>query len=316
MIKNQNLLLWTTIVALCLANVSNSNANMPLNFESILTKKNNLKVSLFTTYENSLSEVNVTSKIYELSLTDGTKIKIPSQSDTFKINRDYFLTNIGAKYGISNNFDFGLGIKQAFSLERVFSSNYNKSDNTSYLKNIYINSNYQIFKKYKWLAESSLYSNLNIYDTTPGYKKDLLSQLTLGIVTLTVNDPIAISLSSEYNLNFARKDLSNNTIKNGDIISLTPSLIFVANDEISIHSSIGFNIKRSSYINEKLITPIQTSTTLSFGIAYKITERLKLEALLSKDMVSKSSSIFTIGITSEIGKLPQTVTERIKQLSN
>lgn len=293
--------------------INSSLAFNGLDIENFITPKNNVRLSISSTYSNATNVETISTGHSELIIGDNQTLQVSHPIKTFYINTDSFNTGLSLKYGVTNKLDFGIAGLYLKHTARINSENtfFNKSND--YLKKVELNAKYQIIDSNDILPDTIIFSNLYLFDNEPRLKSFLIPSFSSGITTYTITDPILISLTAEYLHMRDRIGINNEKFNFGDLISITPSISFIANNQITLNGAINFQLKRQDYINDKIVHSIRSSTNLIFGVNYQINERNYLNSSIKTNISGLRESNFTLELISKIGKLPPTVSEIFKQ---
>ncbi len=263
----------------------------PIKVDEILTEKNKLKSAISILYANINRKNNkIVPVTYQTS--NGNFINIPTYVGSENTNQDFVNYGFNLKYGISKNLEI-------FSNVNFFTSNIRSSGSTFTNKkengfsNLNLGFTYQIKQENDTpsfliggstnLIEKISFNNQSINNA------NFKSYAFFAASYYTV-DPIVFLFNIKYKLNLKN---TNNTqsIQNGNILILSPNIIFAINPYTSINWGFNYYFKNKDKVNNKIISNQESSIGYKFGISYEVDSKRYLNFnILKKDTNDYSSN--------------------------
>lgn len=243
----------------------NSLAELPLTVENVITDKGKFKLDLAISYSNlELQGVQASDGI--LIQTGPTSfVSVPSKVGQTQANSDVIVISLGARYGLSDNFETYVRTDYLNSNNRVTDLSGSSSANDSKLADVWAGFNYQLSKDNNTPAllvsiEAALYEN---------YASDnaQFKSQQIGITTYRAIDPIVLSLTSGYRFSQTRKD-GDIDYKPGNFLFISPSVGFAVNDVITLTTGFQWMNKQADKFNNISQGVRSTSTDLILGMGY------------------------------------------------
>lgn len=140
------------------------------------------------------------------------------------------------------------------------------------------------------------------------------SSALIGGTVYTVNDPIVLSLTGNYQYNAKRDILTQNkTVDIGDVLSVNGSVGFAVNPDITLNTGVGWQLRQADKINGTNLGVKQTQTNLNLGLAYALSQRGNITANVRANISGDGGSTFSVGLTTKLGELPLPLSERYRK---
>jgi len=260
-----------------------------LKIEDVLTEKNKIKSTLSVSYSNIHRKNN---KIIPITYqtTNGDFVSIPTYMGISNTNQDFINYGINVRYGINKDLE-------VFSNLNLFTSNTRSSDSSftndssSGFNNLSFGLNYQI-KQEDETPSIIIGANTNLIERTifmNGSKDSSFKSFSLFATSYSSVDPIIFLLDTRYRVNL-KKENNSQTIENGDIITFSPSIIFVVNPYISLNWGIDYNFKNKDKMNGMTVSNSESSIGYRFGVNYELNSKKYLNINISKKDTNDYSS--------------------------
>lgn len=277
-------------------------AELPLTIEDLTADKNRFKLNTSLSYYNQNNS----------SVSQNAKGKLVHNL----ANNDSLFANIGLKYGLTDKLDIGVSVSGYHSNQRSSTLGSVQNSKDTGFQGVNLSSQYQLTSQHEKFPDSLVFVDVSAYDKGSVLEPDYLSAITLGGSIYKVNDPIALSLNASYQYNHER-DIKNTTatIDIGDVISLSGSVGFAVNPDITLTSGVSWQSRQPNRIVEldREMGGRHTQTSLNFGMAYAVSERSNFIANVATDISGASGSILSFGLTTKLGKLAPPLSQKYRQ---
>ncbi len=293
-------------ILVCLSIVvmaSNTYADLPLTVEDLTADKNRFKL------ETNLNYFNKSDTGY---YQDNTNNIVKTDN-----NLDNIFASIGLKYGVTDRLELGTRISGYKNNQRTTNSLGQSITNTdSGLSGINLKSQYQLTNQHDTLPDSLIFADISAYNKNSWLEPAYASSVTVGGNIYKINDPIALSLNGSYQYNGERKTkTTNSAIDIGDVTSLSASMSFAVNPDISLLSGVGWQSRQANraVATDTKIGHHKTKTNLNFGVAYAVSERNTLVANINKDISGNTGSVLGLKLTTKLGKLKPPLSDQYRE---
>lgn len=252
-----------------------SYADLPLTVENIIAEQGKTTLELGLTYgNNKISDTTVGGYI-PVQISDTSFVNVPTLVNNEKIQNEFLIASIGAKYGVIKNLDISLRSNLLYKSNRYLSKEIQEaSTSDTDLADISLGANYQ------FLQDAEYPALVGFIETTAlekgEHKNSYFSNWTLGLTSYRSYDPIVLSLTSGYKYSEKRKIDQNKDYKPGDLFFLNPQIAFAANDRISLIGGFNFKFSGDQKINNLIIEKKRNSLDYSFGMGYGLSDQSNL----------------------------------------
>lgn len=293
-------------------------ADLPLKVEDLITDKKRFKFTANFAYQNQYKTTTSQQSYTALPLANGTVLQVPRPIRIIKNNNDTLQANVGIKYGVTNSLEVGINNTGYHNEQRSFDNlNINTSNRYSQWQSLGFDTQYQLTKNHTSFADSVLFAKTTLYDTSKNLLPKYFSNATFGIIALTVNDPIALSTTASYTYNAPRYlSKQKQHIHIGDTVTLAGMVGFSVNPDITLNTTVNWQAQWESTIKNKKVNSFTTSTNLGLGMAYAVTQRTNITANIQANISGNNGSQLSFGITSKLGKLPESISQKYRQAKN
>ena len=252
------LFVFASLVPLC------ARADLPLSLEGVMTDKGKLKLDASVTYINSESSRSELAAPVYIQTGAASFIPVPTEIQENGSNSDMLVGTLGLRYGLTGNTDiYGSG---------------------SYL-----------WRENRQFNGESGFLESTVYEKSQGKASSGKSWL-IGATTYKAIDPVVLSPTAAYRLNGSKTLSSNTKYKAGNYWMLNPSILFAANDRISLTGGIQWLGKQPDRIDGKKETARNTSTYAHFGAGFGFSKATALNASVRFNISGQTSSELKLGI--------------------
>ena len=281
------LFVFASLVPLC------TRADLPLSLEGVMTDKGKLKLDASVTYINSESSRSELAAPVYIQTGAASFIPVPTEIQENGSNSDMLVGTLGLRYGLTGNTDiYGSG-SYLWRENRQFNGESSKTrDNPLPDGSLGIS---QTFLKDDKNPALIGFLESTVYEKSQGKASSGKSWL-IGATTYKAIDPVVLSLTAAYRLNGSKTLSSNTKYKAGNYWMLNPSILFAANDRISLTGGIQWLGKQPDRIDGKKETARNTSTYAHFGAGFGFSKATALNASVRFNISGQTSSELKLGI--------------------
>lgn len=289
-------------------------ADLSLTIEDLTADKNKFKLTSNLSYFNQ-SQRNLTEQGYSVvDLGNGRTITLPNPSSEGLSNTDNLIGTLGLGYGMTDGWEIGTKTNVIYRQLRQTSSGENNQISNAQLQDILLTTQYQLIDKHENLPNSLIFSEISLYDKADGLEPKSLSSVLIGGTVYTINDPIVLSLTGSYQYNSKRDILNQNqAIDIGDILSMNGTVGFAVNPDITLNAGVGWQYRQADKTYGNTLGINQTQTNLNLGMAYALSARNNLIVNVRTSISGDEGSVFSLGFTTKLGKLPPPPSERYRK---
>lgn len=262
----------------------------PVKVDEIITEQNKIKAGISISYANINKKENVIVPI-SYHTEHGDHVNIPTYLGNSSTNQDYVNYGIQLKYGINKDLEL-------FTNTNFYTNNIRTTDTT------FSNDNNQGFNN----LNIGLVYKVKKEDDTPslliGGSVDLLERVifsdnqkddfslktySLFATSYYTVDPIVFLLNANHRFSL-KKEFENQSIQNGNIFSLSPSIVFAVNPYTSLSWGISYEYKMKDKINNQVVSNNQSSISYRFGVSYELNSKNLLNFSTSKKDTNEYSN--------------------------
>ncbi len=243
-----------------------------IKIDEILTEKNHIKFDFTILYANIKKKEKVLAPITYQTL-NGDYVNIPTYIGNSKTNQDYINYGFSFKYGFSKKLEL-------FSNINFYSSDTHISDSSFYTKhkkgfnNLNIGFTYEI-KKEDEKPSILIGTSIDLIERAKfsNYKKDLsFKSYSIFATSYYTVDPIVFLINTNYRIH-KTKSYKNESINNGNIFILAPSIYFAVNPYTSINWGFKYEYKAKDKLNNEVVSNSGSNISYIFGINYEISSK-------------------------------------------
>jgi len=258
--------------------------------DEIITGKSNVRTAFSISYAN-INRKN--DKIIPISYqtSNGDFVSIPTYVGSSNTNQDFISYGFNLRYGIKKDLEI-------YSNTNFFSSNTRSSDTTFSKKssngfnNINLGLSYQIKHEDDTPSllvstSTSLTERVNFMDNSTEYFS--FKNYSISVISYYSTDPIVFLINARYRFSLGKKN-KNESIKNGNIFTLSPSVIFAANPYTSLSWGIDYQFKNKDKFNNEIVSNSESSIGYRFGVSYELSLKKYLNIDVSKRDTNDYSS--------------------------
>lgn len=271
---------------------------------------NNIKLTNKLSYHNQ-NQKSPTQEFVLLDMENGKTFSMPVLIGEHNTNSDTLIASIGIDYAVNDKLDIGATADFSYHEHRT---NLPTRSSHKQFNDISINTQYQLFDNHKTLPNLNIYSDVSLYDNSNNFKQNWFTSGLIGINTHMVNDPIMISGTASYQIRPTRTSKMGNKIDLGESLALGAMVGFSVNPEISLNAGINWRMTKPQKHNGQIADAYHTQTSLNLGMSYALNVKSNINANIRTNISGQGGSSFSLGITTQLGKLPPSLTEAYRQL--
>lgn len=262
----------------------------PLKIDEILVEQNKVQAGISISYANINKKANVIVPI-SYHTEHGDHVNIPTYLGNSSTNQDYVNYGIKLKYGL--NKDLELFTNTNFYTNNIRTTDTSFSnDNNQGFNNLNLGLVYKV-KKENDTPSLFIGGSVDLLErvTFSDNQKDDFSLKTYSLFATSYYtvDPIVFLLNANYRFSL-KKEFENQSIKNGNIFSFSPSIVFAVNPYTSLSWGISYEYKTKDKINNKVVSNSQSSISYNFGVNYELNSKNILNFSTSKKDTNEYSS--------------------------
>lgn len=249
--------------------VSPSYADLPLTVENLLSDKGKSRFEFSVNYVNSERRGIGLADPISIQTSDATFINIPATIGENSTNTDVLVFSTGVRYGLTAKDEIygrASGLVVDSRSESVTGETFKDSDTR--LSDVWIGINHKFrddVDKPALFAFGEVQIAENQSDGSTEYGKSFL----VGLTTYQTYDPIVLSLTGSYQHNLKTGD-NGNSYKQGNSISLSPSVGFAVNDKVTLTGGVNWRMQQASEYDGKTEGIRRTTTSLNLGLGYAL----------------------------------------------
>jgi long-subunit fatty acid transport protein len=289
-----------TLVSISLSVYGEESSFSSISIENL--KKDQISYGLVMNYTNI--ETNATKLIDTPIVVDGRVIFVPVIGSA---NIDALTVSPSISYGLSKDTSITGTIDYVKNNRRTLNPKQDETD--SYVNSAFFSIERNLCSDLEQINNElcnngfHLMGNVGIsiaqarnLDGKNNVKFDFGKNFNLGLSLQKKIDPLILGLAINYGLTSERK-INDVNYNPPDIISISPSVVFLVNERISLNSSFGWIRKDISKINgsESDNEIVKTQTNLRFGLDWKLTKNLNFETGVSSKISGNSQAQITLG---------------------
>lgn len=88
---------------------------------------------------------------------------------------------------------------------------------------------------------------------------------------------------------------------------------FAVNPDITLNAGVGWQYRQADKTHGNMLGINQTQTNLNLGMAYALSARNNLVVNVRTNISGDEGSVFSLGLTTKLGKLPPPPSERYRK---
>lgn len=260
-------------------------------------------------YHNN-SQKSPTQQFVWLDMGNGRTLPMPVLIGEQIANNDTLIGSIGADYQFNDKLDIGANVDFIYYENRT---DLPSRVSHKYLSDIGVNAQYKLFENHSKLPNINIYGDISLYDNANNLNSKWLSSGLIGINSYIINEPITISGTASYQTRQPRITKMGDTVEFGDSVSLGGTVGFLVNPEISLNTGLSWQLTKPQKQNGQRIDTYRTQTNLSLGLTYAMSAKSNVSANIRTNISGQSGSSFSLGITTNLGKLPPSLSDQYRQ---
>ncbi|MDO4896033.1 MAG: hypothetical protein Q3971_01615 [Moraxella sp.] len=289
-----------------------AHADLPLTVDDLLADKKRFRLDTDVSYYNHHKSSSTTQGFDVVDLGNGRTAYLPSIGES-NTNTDSIIMGLGLRYGVSDKLEIGVKGNGIYRNARHQNGSELTSNKDTYLQDISLSTQYQTTKNHAKLPDSLIFGELSVHDNTQGLKHESGTSALVGFTTYTVNDPIVLSLTGAYQYRAKRETNAGNRMDLGDTATLSGSVGFAVNPDITLTGGVGVRHKWADKNELGRLENNSTQTTLNLGLAYALNARSNLTANVRTPISGDGGSTLSVGLTTKLGALPPPLSQKYRQ---
>lgn len=248
-----------------------------------------------------------------VDLDAGRTIAIPLPSTEGQSNTDTLVIAPTLRYGLSSKLEVSIRGSGTLQQLRTQQGQQTNSNTDTRWNDLWFGTQYQIFNNHPDYPNLLAFAELAALQRGENLDTAYAESGLFGITTYTINDPLVFSLTNSYQFSGTRKFTDGRTLKQGDVWSLSGSIGFAVNPEVTLTSGAAWRQQQSEQLNGQSSGMRRTQTSASLGFAYAVSERSNLSFNLSNPISGNSGSTLSLQMTRKLGTLPDSRVSAIRE---
>lgn len=245
--------------------VSAAHADIPLKVEEILTDQGRYRLELTGTYSNSDQMGLFVGEPLLIQTGPTSFVVIPTQIGQIQNNTDTLVGSLGLRYGVTSKTEITSRVSYLFTEGRQVSGMGFSSQSDSYLADAWVGISHQ-FKGDDQTPAILGFGELALYENR-GLDSSNLKSTLIGLTAYKAIDPVVFAITAAYRASASRNEGGAN-IKPGAIWTISPTVVFAANDRVSLSTGFQWTAKQADSINGQALFARRTQTSLVLGVGY------------------------------------------------
>lgn len=264
-------ILWRFVLCCQLIGTSlgTANADIPLTVEDILTDQGRYRFELSGTYSNSDQTGLFAGEPLLLQTGPTSFVLIPTQIGQVQNNADTLVGSLGLRYGLSARTEVTSRVSYLFTESRQMSGMGFNSQSDAYVADAWLGVSHQ-FKVDDATPAILGFGELALYENRGSDSSNLKSTL-IGLTAYKAIDPVVLAITAAYRAS-ASRDENGANVKPGTIWTLSPTVIFAANDRVSLNTGFQWTARLADSVNGQSQFARRTQTSLVLGVGYGLQE--------------------------------------------
>ncbi len=280
------------IASLLLSLIANAKA---VKVDEVLTDAHKFKLEFGLNYSNIQSQTGLFS-IQNIQTNNGDFITLPIYLGDKKSIQDYVNYSFTLRYGLTKKVELFSSLNFYSSTTSTTIENSFSSTTSHGFNSLNIGATYQV-KEEDTKPSLLIGFSIPVIEKTKfndkSYTNNFKSLRVYATSYYTV-DPVVFLLNSSYTLNFSKK-LGDNSLKSGNIFTISPQVYFAVNPYTSLHWGVRYTHKSKTKLDGKTIEDSSSWVTFIVGASYELSNSvlLNIDAEYSKTSTHTRSSIAT-----------------------
>ena len=257
-----------------------------------------------------------------VDLDAGRTIAIPLPTTQGESNTDTLVVAPALRYGVTSKLETSLRGSGTLQQSRFQSSaqlsasgqqaGFSSQTETAW-NDLWLGSQYQIFNNHAKYPNLLAFADLAVLQRGEGFKPAYAQAGLVGLTTYTVNDPLVFSLTSSYQVSGSRQFDDGRTLQQGDVSSLSGSLGFAVNPEVTLTSGLSWRQQQAERLDGTTVSLRRTQTSASVGFAYAVSERSNLSVNVTNPISGEGGSTLSLQVNRKLGVLPDSRVSAIRE---
>ncbi len=257
-----------------------------------------------------------------VDLDAGRTIAIPLPTTQGESNTDTLVVAPALRYGVTSKLETSLRGSGTLQQSRFQSSaqlsasgqqaGFSSQTETAW-NDLWLGSQYQIFNNHAKYPNLLAFADLAVLQRGEGFKPAYAQSGLVGLTTYTVNDPLVLSLTSSYQVSGSRQFDDGRNLQQGDVWSLSGSLGFAVNPEVTLTSGLSWRQQQAERLDGTAVSLRRTQTSASVGFAYALSERSNLSFNVANPISGEGGSTLSLQVNRKLGALPDSRVSAIRQ---
>jgi len=266
----------------------------PVYVDEILTEKGTVKLDMSINYSN-IQQAQGTKTVTNYQTQNGDFVLVPTYLGESKSNQDYLNYTFTLRYGLTTDLELFTSANLYYSKTSISLNDSFDSMSSKGLNAVNIGMTYQL-KKEDETPSLLLGVSTNVLEKTKfdtqAYTNHFKQYRVFATSFYTV-DPVVFLLSSSYGVNL-KKQFKENSIKSGDIFTISPQVYFAVNPYTSLNGGIKYTHYSENNVNDKQVSSSRSNLSFLMGMSYEFSNNLTMtmsaEFLNSNEVIQNNIS--------------------------
>lgn len=272
-------------------------ADLPITVDGVIIKNDENRLDISTSIDIRNNR-DVTSGYQFIKDGDGEYVMVATDIGAAYDNAVYTTMNIGLRHGISPKTEiFGSLTGMSVNQESLDSTGDYQTSNSAGLRQLSIGINHSLNEPDTDMpliasASARLAENASLEDDDWSH----LKTVDVGLSTYKMLDPVLLSAKVGYQ-HAAERNIGEEKQNPGDLLYLSPSLNFLANDQVTLFTSADITHKQRDQIEGEKTGASDTQANLSGGINYRMDKKHQLSLDVSQNITGEDNAAVTLGFS-------------------
>jgi hypothetical protein len=242
----------------------------PVHIDEILTKAHSFKLDITTSYAN-IKRSSGASVPLTYQTQNGDVVSVPTYIGESSSDQDYLSTLFTLRYGLTQDIELFGTAGLYYSQTRIALGETYRRISDKGVNALSIGATYQV-KKETQTPSLLIGASAKVLERTKIGGRTITAhgkQYRLFATSFYTVDPVVFLLNTSYTFN-RTVDPGGVDMRNGDILSLSPSIYFAVNPYTSLNWGIKYTHYGASRLGGKQITGSESSLSFQMGMSYEI----------------------------------------------
>ena len=245
----------------------------PVHIDEILTQSNSFKLDMSVSYAN-IQRSNGVSSPYTYQTQNGDFVSVPTYFGEANSNQDYLNYAFTLRYGLTK--DLELFTSANLYSSKIYSSigNIFEDDSTRGFNALNFGFTYQVKSEDDTPSLLLGLSTNALEDTT--FERGILTSNFKGYRVFATSfytvDPVVFLLNASYGVNL-EKEFKENSIENGNILTLSPQVYFAVNPYTSLNWGVKYTHYGESIIDGSQVSNSGSNVSFLMGVSYEFSAK-------------------------------------------